>query len=66
MTAGGAEKALERLVPDPSVRGLEPALDEGAELARGIIPISTRFALRQNGSFLSLKIVSRTWRLLPR
>ena len=34
MPAGGAEKPLEGLLPDPSVRGVEPALDVGAELVR--------------------------------
>ena len=34
MTAGGTENALERLLSNPSVRGLEPALDEGPELRR--------------------------------
>ena len=39
---------------------------KGANFAEVIGPISSRLALRQNGSFLSLKIRSRTWRLLPR
>ena len=34
MAAGDAEEALEGLVPDPSVRAVEPPLDVGRELVR--------------------------------
>ena len=39
---------------------------KGANIAGAIVPISSCFALRQNGSFRSLKIRSSRCRLLPR
>ncbi len=42
------------------------ASTKGPNFFGGIIPTSSCLALRQNGSFLSLKMRSRMCRLLPR
>ena len=68
----GAPRVIARIAATTSssiaaIRRVEAFLDERREvLGRSIIPSSIFFALRQKGSFASLKIFSIMVRLLPR
>ena len=56
MSVGELEQPRERVVVDAAVARLEPRAHEGPELVASIRPSSICFALRQNGSWRSLKI----------